>query len=530
LALAWWRRIPAIAAFVLLAWQVALPWTVPHFAAGDGPSHLYGATVARELVFHHHKSVYTPFYTIQRTALPNWTGTIVLALTGAIAGADHGEALFVSLAMLTGFLGLSYLIYALAPERSPWTPVSNFLIQTWFIRIGFYSFYLGMALLPFVIGYYIRHTGKLTWKRLALLSAGFVVLFFSHLIAVAIALAAAGFVFVWLRLFARPDGEAKQTSLIREAGLLLIAAAPSLILCALYLYGAPGGEIAASGPVWTLIRTFGQQIFLTANADQSFLRAGVLEYIIAGVVLMSTTEWRSARGGIAGAALLCFIAFLFMPAQGFGGSAVLIRFGWAVFLLGAMIPLTAGRLEIVRVPVAIAVGALVAVNTVATQRTMRSLSHAADPYLAAARRITPGSTLIRMSYPAPRAAAQYGFEGSVQFPFAHLDSLVAVEKHAINLTDYESLSLVFPIVNKGRYAGKEFQLWSLEGPGLETITTLDWLERVMPRPADYVFLFGDEQSAEAQQVLMPQMAAYLSAHMHLAATSSDGLLRVYARN
>src|ERR1700748_3286539 len=83
-------------AFALLGLQVAIPWLMPHFATQDGPSHLYSATAMRDLVFHHSHTVYAPWYTIQRTPLPNWTASLALAAMGAIAGPDRAERLFVS--------------------------------------------------------------------------------------------------------------------------------------------------------------------------------------------------------------------------------------------------------------------------------------------------------------------------------------------------------------------------------------------------------------------------------------------------
>lgn len=521
-----------IAAFILLAWQMALPWTVAQFTTSDGPSHLYGATVARDLIFHHRQTIYSSVYTIQRVPLPNWTATILLVVTDAVAGVNHAEALFVSLAILIGFLGLRYASRAIAPDQSPWTPIHNFLLQTWFLWMGFFNFYLGIALLPFVVGFYIRHAHKLTAKRVAVLAGGFLLLYFTHLIAVAVALLAVGTIALWLTI-AAPNGESRSRVFWSEAKHLSLAVAPVLILGAIYLHGALKSEIVPADPFWKTLRAFPQQVFLTgagAAGHQASLEWLVLAYILAGICLMRKSEWKSARGGLTIAMLLCLVTYLFVPMEGLGGSVVPVRFAWSVFILGAIATAGLAGLRIIRVPLAVVVAVLVAGNAVATQQTMQFMSRAVESYLTAASQIPPGATMVRMNYPAPNVAARYGYSGAARSPFMHLDALTAVEKHAIDLTDYEPLSRVFPIVHKRGFSGKEFQLWGFEGPGPDAVAIFDWLGHELPRSADYVFLFGDEESVQAKQAYMPLMENYLRAHMHLTVTSTDGLLRIYAKN
>jgi hypothetical protein len=529
-----WKRIPAATAFILLACQVAIPWTVPHFITGDGPSHLYGATVARELLIHHNRSIYSPVYTIQRTVLPNWTATILLAAAGAVAGTEHAEQLFASLVILLGFLGLCYVNRALAPDESPWTPLMNFLVQTWFLWIGFYNFYLGMALLPFLIGFYIRNSGRLNFVRTAVIAMGLTLLFFTHLIAVALALMALAVIALWLNIVVpMTTGAGSMLRRFAELGAMLLAAAPALILSSMFLYDADGAVEKSTAHIESLIRTFPQHIFLTAAGTfgkQAYLWPLVLCYIIAGTFAMTGKEWASARGGLVIAALLAFLAYLFVPDQGLGGSAVIIRFAWAVFIFGGLVAASASRLRIIRVPFALCVAVLLAGNTIASARTASAVSDAVDSYLTAASRIPRNATIIRLLYPAPGAPAHYGYQGIARPPFFHLDGLVAARKHDLDLTDYEPLTRLFPVVNKENFDGQRSQLWGFEGPDTGAVRVLKWVRETFPLPVDFVLLFGDEHSAEAIKEDMPAMLFYLNSNMHLVTTSTDGLLRIFARD
>src|SRR3981081_436031 len=151
-----WSRLPTILAFSLLAFQAAIPWTAKHFLTQDGPSHLYTALVAKDLLLHR-DSPYVAVYMWKPTFSTHWSTTVVLNGSAFLFGAEHAERFLASFCIVAGFFAFSYLRRSLDPRRSPWSPVTNFLLNTWFLWIGFYNFYLGMALCAFLVGYAVRH-------------------------------------------------------------------------------------------------------------------------------------------------------------------------------------------------------------------------------------------------------------------------------------------------------------------------------------------------------------------------------------
>ena len=224
-----WRILPAILAFGLLAIQIAIPWTVPHFVTTDGPSHLYTAIIAKKLLFH--QQPYTSLYRINPQIVPNWASTILLAGCASLVGVLHAEQLMMSLLLAIGFFSISYAIRSLSPQALRWTPLSNFLLQTWFLWMGFYNFYLGMVLVPIGIGFYARRKGKLTTRDAALLGLGLVALFFVHLIAAAVLVLALAILMVWLH-YVRPllwvkSADSRPDD--RQAVVLLCALAPVIL-------------------------------------------------------------------------------------------------------------------------------------------------------------------------------------------------------------------------------------------------------------------------------------------------------------
>jgi hypothetical protein len=90
------RFLPFLSA-AIFAFQIHIPWSVPHLVTQEGSSHVYMAFVTKDLLFHRHTSPYHELYRVKKTALPNWTGTLILAAFLGVSGpgafeADHAEA------------------------------------------------------------------------------------------------------------------------------------------------------------------------------------------------------------------------------------------------------------------------------------------------------------------------------------------------------------------------------------------------------------------------------------------------------
>ena len=509
--------------FALLGWQVAIPWLIPHFATQDGPSHLYSATAMRDLLLHHSHTVYAPWYTIQRTPLPNWTASLALAAMSSIAGPDRAERLFVSFAILIGFLAIAYSIRALSKAANPWTPLANFLMQTWFLWLGFYNFYLGMALAPFAIGYHAKHARQMNGRRAATLTGILLAIFGTHLIAALVA-ALAIVLMTLCAAFAN-----RREIRLRDFALSLIATLPVYALATLYVLRRHGPEIWAPQAL-SALRQFPMHVFVTASGpygEQKFLRDILLGCIILAPLLLREKEWKSPRGGLILASAAAFILYLFLPDEGFGGGAIKIRFAWAVFLLGGIAAL-ASRLSWIRGPLALCAVFFLASNFTATVRTLRGMSEAAADYLAVAEKIPQGATFVRLRYATPRAPDRFGYANAGRDPLLHLDAFAAATAHAVDLSDYEAPTRTFPLVFKKVVdAGQQSVLWAFEAPDTGSTPALLWLSRMPPGPIDYVLVIGDESAPAAARQGIHEMLRSLTAQGSMLATSESGWVRLY---
>jgi hypothetical protein len=510
--------------FGLLGWQVAIPWLAPHFATQDGPSHLYGATAMRDLVLHHSHTVYAPWYTIQRTPLPNWTASLALAGISAIAGPDRAERLFASSAILIGFLAIAYCVRALSKGANPWTPLANFLLQTWFLWLGFYNFYLGMALAPFAIGYHAKHARQMNARRAAALTGILLAIFATHLIPALVAALAVVLMTLCVAF------ENRREIRFRDLAPSLVATLPVCTLAALYALQSHDREVWAAQAL-SALRQFPMHVFVTASGPQGepkLLRDLLMGCIILAVFLLRKEEWKSPRGGLILAAATAFILYLFLPDEGFGGGAIKIRFAWVVFFLGGIAAIGASRLSWVRGPLAICAAFFLAYNFTATVRTLRSMSAAAADYLAVAEKIPQGATFVRLRYATPRAPDRFGYANAGRDPLLHLDAFAAATAHAVDLSDYEAPTRTFPLVfKKAVDAGQQSVLWAFEAPDTGSARALLWLSQMRPGPIDYVLVIGDENAPAAARQGIHKMLESLAAQGSMLASSASGWIRLY---
>ena len=525
-----WRILPALLAFCLLAIQIAIPWIVPHFVTTDGPSHLYTAIVAKKLLFR--EQPYTSLYRINPQIVPNWASTILLAFCASLVGVRHAEQLMTSLLLAMGFFSISYAIRALSPRALPWTPLSNFLLQTWFLWMGFYNFYLGLVLVPVGIGFYARRNGKLTARQAVMLGAGLVALFFVHLLAAAVLLLALTILMIWLHNV-RPalwDRSADSRASDRQALILLGAMTPVILLGLIYVHTTSNG-VPFQPNILQSWNEFPMYPFATAAGgagSQVYLWPVVLGLIIIAALGMRRSEWRSAQGGLAIATLALFLTYLVVPDIGLGGTQVKVRFAWAVFLLGGLLVSSVARLQPLKTPLALFVSACLAFNLTSTVKVAFAYSQAAEDYLSALTGIRPGSTLIRLRYATPDIPERYGVPWVGRDPLMHLDAYTATRLGCIDLSDYQPTTAYFPVIFNSRVDhDKQYELLGLEDINPNEGAVLEGLRRDLPVPIDYAIVVADQSSPTAP--LAKAIASGDSGMRLIAQSPAAPFVRVYQR-
>ncbi len=478
------RSISAILAFALLAFQAAIPWTAGNFITQDGPSHLYTAVVAKDLLLHRN-SPYAAVYTLQSKLITNWSTTVVLNVLASVFGAKHAEQALSTLCIVFGFFAISYLRRSLEPRLSPWSPVTNFLLNTWFLWIGFYNFYLGMALCALLVGFAIRHIRAMTRLRMIALAVGLVVLFFTHVLSLSLALMAIGLVAVWGRSWP-------------PVYRIATAMAPAVVLLAVFL-AASSQNTAFQPRIEAALESFPMHVFASARGrlgEEILLYPAMLFYVVVGMAVMRHREWTTARGALAVAALSSFLLYLIIPNEGFGGDEIKIRFAWGVFVFGAVVAASAYRLQVMNIALSVYITFFsIATLVSAMHHNVQNVSRAATAYAAALSAMPEGSTFIRLRYPTELTRRKYGYDLVALEPMLHAEAWVAAQRKLIDLSDYQAMSQLFPVVYKPFVSGvHQRALWALEGIGPDGGELIEALRKDFPVKIDYVVVVGDTLS------------------------------------
>jgi hypothetical protein len=492
-------------AFTLMVAQAALPWTATHFVTQDGPSHLYNAVIVRDLALDLH-SPYAPVYAIQRKFVSNWGTVVVFNGLVSLFGVQHAEQGMATLCVFLGFVSLAYFIRSLEPRGSPWSPILNFLLCTQFLWIGFYNFYLGMAVFPLVAGYYVRRMGEMSLRRTAVVACGLAALFFMHAVAMALAFLTMTVVCLWCLvtaplLLSDPKGKAMvaASEALRPVGWLLLAVVPTAVVAVTVVgttgFGGVRGDLVSS---WN---GFPFHLFAGSGGrtgEQLLLYPAMLFYMAVGAAAVRRREMAMARAGAFAAAGVVFVLCLAGPESAFGADALKPRLAWGVFILGCAAASTVSRLRPLRTPVSVFVACMVAGTLATAQRcNTASVSSAIDAYAAAMERIPAGSTLVRVLFPTDRARARFGFQDVVSNPLYHIDALVAAQRRLIDLSDYQAGRELFPVHFSNRMPDDlRHPLWMLEGGPTDTAPVLRRVLNECPIPIDYVVVVGDRPPAD----------------------------------
>ena len=523
-----WERIPAILAFALLIFQAVIPWTATYFITQDGPSHLYTAVVARELLINRH-SPFAPIYMLQPRMVTNWGAAALLNGAALLVGAAHAEQALATLCVVAGFFAFAYFCYALNPAASPWSPVINFLLNTLVLWLGFYNFYFAMALCLFVGGFYIRHARVFTWGRAALLAAGLLALWFMHVLALGLAVLAILLSGFWIHIL-EPASAQKEWSaagiILRRAafplGMTAAAVIPVVVLSVIFAR-ASGEEQMFDLNIKSAFENFPTYVFASSRGrigQQAFLVPAMLFFMAIGVLLMRRREWMSARGAIAVTVTLTFGLYLFVPDSAFGAGAIKMRFAWALFVFGCLVASSVHRMRVLRTPVAIYVACFLAATLFHQARhNVQNAGRAASAYAEVLNQVPAGATLVRLRYPTDKTGVRFGYDDILLDPLYHADSWVAARRKFLALSDYQAISQVFPVVFRPIVPDlKRTQLWELEGVTPNAFASLKEVLEGFPRPIDYVVVLADDTPENVAEVT--QVLSHLNSSMTLAAENS----------
>jgi hypothetical protein len=425
----------------------------------------------------------------------------------------YAEPVVATLAVVAALLSFLYLLRSL-DSSATFSPVINFISLTWFLWVGFYNFYIGMALFALAVGYYVRHSVELSWRRALALSLLLLATFFTHILPAVLAVLTILIVAGWLHAFRR-------SQLLLP---LLVAIIPVCLLMGSFVLASREG-IHVTPNVVLAWHNFPGRVFAETfqkNPSGTYLYPFVAGYLLLGIVLLRRAEWATARGGLLAATGVCFVLYLVVPSHGFGGDDINARVAWAVFILGCTVAASGSRMQILGLPVALFITGFLGVQLYRSMnRNIRNVSHAVEEYARATDAIPAGATVVRIHFDTVPLSRQYGYRGLALDPIYHADSWMAARRGWVDLSDYQALSRVFALECTPLISDKQrADLWNLEQGEKSGLASLHRLLYDFPVPIEYVLVLGDAGSQNLG----------LDSQMELVETAgTGGFLSVYRR-
>jgi len=549
-ALALDPRLLAWLSLALLAYQIGLIAFAPGFPTQDGCSHAYNALVLRELLLHP-GSAFHSLYALNSYPASNWTTFLLLSIADALVGPRHVEQALALLTILCLYAAMYYAQTALAPRRALLWPGLNALLNVWFLWMGFYSFYLGVALSVFCVGYYIRHLQHLVARHYLWIGLLMVALYFTHPMAQGLTALILSIVCIWGNPGAsRQPHEASGDrrlgrgvqSVLRSYASLLLAMAPSAVFLLIFLrqerFGRP--QLASLKELGARLFFFPADIFSIQSSDFSLhvddaICVLVLLGVFSSVLLWKRANWLSAQGGLFSAAILMFGIYLITPKA--TGEAVFLteRMGWMILVFSIVAVSAQVRSRVVFSVLGLFLVPFVGAHLTLSALGARSANRARAHYFSLEQMIRPGATLLRLNYPADQFEKKYELPSLSYDPLLHAANAVALRRRCLSWSNYEAVSKAFPVVYRSLSAADKNLLGALQDRDEEKAERLkSFLARFR---TDYVLVYGElpepGTSAEANQESADDFRAALetlSRDYDLAAISADApVLRLYQK-
>jgi hypothetical protein len=329
---------------------VPLLWFA-HLPTEDGPGHNALASAVGSLLASSNTTI-DRFYFLEIFPTPNLLSTATLVVLQVFLSPIVAEKV-----MVAGFVtGLAFSIrYALGGIRQEATVLSLLAVPLGLglvAHFGFYNFIAGVIMFVITIGYWQRHfrspSGNVPKRSVIVLGALLLLTYLGHLLPYIAAIFVVAVVPLGATFAAEPRGQVGRWNRLavdywNRTRPVLVAALASLVLLALYILRASGGDVGGSRGLIGRIARLGSfsELFVVFTVRETLFSAMIAATTVACVVvaMRQRSKWgwtpRSSDGYLA-ATIIFAVVYLFVPDRIAGGSAVPERLAMFTFIVALM--------------------------------------------------------------------------------------------------------------------------------------------------------------------------------------------------
>jgi len=439
--------------FALLVLSLLPVWASGRFfVTGDGPCHVYNSKVLLDYMLGRNLDFYGGFYDLNLHLQPNWLSHISLAVLQLIFAPEIAEKIFLTGYVLLFGFGLRYLLRQINPESIFLSAVGLLFVWHHLLASGFYNFAFSIAIFFWLGGYWLKNRENLAGRHLAILMAGWVVLYFTHAMGAVFSLVLVGSASLteWLRA-ARSDGAGaaweKYKQLLLRTGM---AALPMLGLLGWYYWKTPaitGTDSRTFADLWeNLIQLRSLILFNSTERDTVKAVAIFTGLLLAGAIWLRFRNRRLEKGDF----FILLVALAawqyFSPANSkAAGLQIPLRiqsFIWLGLLLWSA---TATFPEWVRRNAPAAAAVLLVVLTFLRFPTQRRASDLVEDYMWCVEKVEDRSTVLVLNYDFNGLDKQGRQIANRQWPFIHAADYLGAYRTVIMSDNYEATKPYFPI-------------------------------------------------------------------------------------
>ena len=435
-------------------------WAFKYFPSQDGPSHLENSYV---LAHYFDKGrVYSEFYDLNLTPVPNWLSHVTLALLMQVVPPLASEKVLLTAYIVCFVASIVYLLRSVAPGKHWLALVAVPFVYNYLLHSGFYNFVMSLPLMLLTLGYWWRRRSRrIDWRMGIGLNLLLALVYFASILTQLLTILA-------LLVLALVSDRGR----VRRAALLAASIVPALALALSYLVrgaGEPAGRLAA-GVRWRYLATIGSlasydsreyylgaalaAVFAVAIAFAVLARLGVGKIGSRGAGLRdpephdSPHERRDGparrfplpEDGFMLLAVVFALLYFFAPLRAFGGGAITYRLGLYPFL--AILPwLGGGMPRAARHLIGAAAVAIALVHFGITVHYYQVFNRGLEEFTSGVPLIEENATILPISFDHKGEAARIGV-------YRHAASYYCLSGGAIDLANYEGAKTYFPIKYK----------------------------------------------------------------------------------
>ncbi|MDH3512480.1 MAG: hypothetical protein OER85_16655 [Gammaproteobacteria bacterium] len=438
-------------------------WLFTYLPTQDGPAHLYNARILSDW-YSSDFPVFRDYLTLNERFDPTWFGHLILAGLMKLFSPAMSQKLFLTIYVVAFPVSIRYALGAVN-NHARFLAVLGFpFIYNAVFHYGFFSFSMSLAVYCFFIGYWLRHVETLDWRKAAGLVLISVLLYFTHVISMALAYVSAAVIsatwwiarIVTLQRANRLDrgslGDTSWNLLVKPALTLL----PALALLFLFLSDRESAMLPGPGfhdRLEDFVHLGVLYVFQAREHVLSDLWTIVFWALILWFIVDDWGRRKLQRQDVLLLLALVFTAvYFFAPdpvivgESGTPGGAFtkerlnLFPFLILLFWLGTR-EFSPARKRFVQIA-----GAAIAIAFMATHVLhYRTINRQLDEYLSAIEKVESGSTLLPL-FASHRGLAKDGTPLTRKVdPFLHASNLAGAERPILVLVNYEANLGYFPV-------------------------------------------------------------------------------------